>query len=230
MGGICSRWGRVWETSFFGGPYTLSYALIRKWDVLSGVSEMASDDYSGMSEMAWDVLSGVSEMASDVLSGVTKTAWECLSGVANLCGMFCLGCQKMAWDVLFGVANLCGMFCLGCQKMAWDVLSQDVLSGSLSSYPQNIHFSDPPPPPPPKYWHSKSADYKKHAKLPSWQRVKLLFALAVQYLIETRSTSMLSVCEQFTDSFGPTLITNKYWNFLGWLILLLYWWCHVLLL
>ena len=73
--------------------YTLSYALNRKWDVLSGVAEIA-----------WDVLSGAAKMAWDVLSGVTKTAWDVLSGVANLCGMFCPGCQK----------NGMGCFVAGC--------------------------------------------------------------------------------------------------------------------
>ena len=42
----------------------------------------------------WDVLSGVAEIARDVMSGVTKTALDVLSGVVNLCGMFCLGWQK----------------------------------------------------------------------------------------------------------------------------------------
>ena len=69
--------------------YALSKALIRVWDVLSGVAEMA-----------WDVLSGAAKMAWDVLSGVTKTAWDVLSGLANHCGMFCPGWKKMAWDVL----------------------------------------------------------------------------------------------------------------------------------
>ena len=75
--------------------YALSYAWNRKWDVLSGVAEMA-----------WDVLSGATKMAMDVLSRVTKIAWDVLSEVANRCGMFCPGCQKMAWDFLI-----------------WDVLS-----------------------------------------------------------------------------------------------------------
>ena len=60
--------------------------ISRKWDVLSGVAEMA-----------WDVLSVAANMAWDVMSRVTKTVWDVLSRVANLCGVFCLGCQKKAW-------------------------------------------------------------------------------------------------------------------------------------
>ena len=63
----------------------------RKWDVLSGVAEIA-----------WDVLSGVPEMELDVMSGVTKTAWDVCPRWQIFVGMFCPGSQKMAWDVLSG--------------------------------------------------------------------------------------------------------------------------------
>ena len=49
--------------------YTLSYALNRKWDVLSGVAEMVWDVLSGVAEMVWDVLSRAAKMAWDVMSG-----------------------------------------------------------------------------------------------------------------------------------------------------------------
>ena len=63
--------------------HTLSYALARKWDVLSRVAKMA-----------WDVLPESGKNGIGCFVGVANPAWDVLSGRQILVGYFVQGVKN----------------------------------------------------------------------------------------------------------------------------------------